>query len=198
MRISNILVRNFNLSIIFESSENSLPLSMQLAEAKARFIADWGRFGTNWGINRTMAQIHALLLISPDPLSADAVMEELAISRGNANMNLRELIDWGLVQKVLKPGERKEFFSAEKDIWKVARQIVKERKKRELDLMIPVLKELSDVEGDRKDKYVKTFTDTINNIRRFSEQADKTLDTMIKADEHWFFGNLVKLFAGKS
>ena len=56
---------------------------MQLAEAKARFIADWGRFGTNWGINRTMAQIHALLLVSPDPLSAEAVMEELAISRSN-------------------------------------------------------------------------------------------------------------------
>src|SRR5215469_4465513 len=171
---------------------------MQLAEAKAKFIADWGRFGTNWGINRTMAQIHALLLVSPDALSAEEVMEELAISRGNANMNLRELMDWGLVQKVLRPGERKEFFSAEKDIWKVARQIVKERKKRELDQMIPVLKELGEVEGDKKDRQVKTFTDTINNIRRFSEQADKTLDTMIKADEHWFFGSLVKLFAGKS
>jgi len=171
---------------------------MQLAEAKAKFIADWGRFGTNWGINRTMAQIHALLLISPDPLSAEDIMEELTISRGNANMNLRELIDWGLLQKVIIPGERKEFFSAEKDIWKVARQIVKERKKRELDQMIPALKELSDVEGDRKDKAVKTFTETINNIRKFSDQADRTLDTMIKADEHWFIGGLVKLFAGKT
>ncbi|HWB94452.1 MAG TPA: MarR family transcriptional regulator [Puia sp.] len=171
---------------------------MQLAEAKAKFIADWGRLGTNWGINRTMAQIHALLLVSPEALSADEVMEELAISRGNANMNLRELIDWGLVQKVLRPGERKEFFTAEKDIWKVARQIVKERKKRELDLMLPVLKELSEVEGDKRDKGVKTFTETINNIRKFSEQADKILDTMIKADEHWFLGSLVKLFGGKS
>src|SRR6201996_2834208 len=116
---------------------------MQLAEAKARFIADWGRFGTNWGINRTMAQIHALLLVSPDALSAEEVMEELNISRGNANMNLRELMDWDLVQKVIVPGERKEFFTAEKDIWKGARQMIKERKKRELDLMIPVLKELS-------------------------------------------------------
>jgi DNA-binding transcriptional regulator GbsR (MarR family) len=170
---------------------------MQLAEAKAKFIADWGRFGTNWGINRTMAQIHALLLISPDPLSAEDVMEELSISRGNANMNVRELIDWGLVQKVIVPGERKEFFTAEKDIWKVARQIVKERKKRELDLMIPVLKELSDVEGDKRDRAVKTFTDTINNIRKFSDQADRTLDTMIRADEHWFLGSLMKLFGGK-
>jgi len=170
---------------------------MQLAEAKLKFIANWGRFGTNWGINRTMAQIHALLLISPDPLSAEAVMEELSISRGNANMNIRELIDWGLVSKLLIPGERREFFTAEKDIWKVARQIVKERKKRELDLMIPVLKELSEVEGDKKDKAVKTFTDTIHNIRKFSDQADRTLDTMIKADEHWFLGSLVKLFGGK-
>ena len=171
---------------------------MQLAEAKAKFIADWGRLGTNWGINRTMAQIHALLLVSPEALSAEEVMEELSISRGNANMNLRDLIDWGLVQKVIKPGERKEFFSAEKDIWKVARQIVKERKKRELDLMLPVLKELSEVEGDKRDKEVKTFTDTINNIKKFSDQADKILDTMIKADEHWFLGSLVKLFSGKS
>lgn len=167
---------------------------MNLVEAKARFIADWGRFGTNWGINRTMAQIHALLLVSPDALSAEEVMEELNISRGNANMNLRELMDWGLVQKVLKPGERREFFSAEKDIWKVARQIVKERKKRELDQMIPVLKELSEIDGDKRDKAVKAFTDTIHNIRKFSEQADRTLDTMIKADEHWFLGSLVKLF----
>jgi DNA-binding transcriptional regulator GbsR (MarR family) len=170
---------------------------MQLAEAKAKFIADWGRLGTNWGINRTMAQIHALLLVSPEPLSADEVMEQLAISRGNANMNLRELIDWGLVQKVIRPGERKEFFSAEKDIWKVARQIVKERKKRELDTLLPVLKELSEIEGDKRDKSVKTFTDTINNIQKFSEQADKILNTMIKADEHWFLGSLVKLFSGK-
>src|ERR1700754_94295 len=123
---------------------------MQLAEAKAQFIANWGRFGTNWGINRTMAQIHALLLVSPDNLSADEVMEQLNISRGNANMNLRELMDWGLVQKVIVPGERKEFFTAEKDIWKVARQIVKARKKRELAVMTGVMKELSEVEGDRR------------------------------------------------
>jgi len=170
---------------------------MNLAEAKSKFIADWGRFGTNWGINRTMAQIHALLLVSPDPISAEDVMESLNISRGNANMNLRELIDWGLVQKVIVPGERKEFFSAEKDIWKVAMQIVKERKKRELDQLLPVLKELSMVEGDKRDKAVRTFAETIQNIRKFSEQADKTLDTMIKADEHWFLGNLVKLFTGR-
>ncbi len=69
---------------------------MKLAEAKQQFVASWGAFGTQWGINRTMAQIHALLLISPDPLSADDIMDQLSISRGNANMNIRELIDWAL------------------------------------------------------------------------------------------------------
>src|SRR5260221_11188689 len=136
---------------------------MQLAEAKAQFIANWGRFGTNWGINRTMAQIHALLLVSPDHLSADEVMEQLSISRGNANMNLRELMDWGLVEKVIVPGERKEFFTAEKDIWKVAQQIVKERKKRELDLMIPWLKALGEEEGAKRHKAVTTFKQSIHN-----------------------------------
>ena len=166
---------------------------MQLAEAKAKFIADWGRFGTNWGINRTMAQIHALLLISPDPLSADEVMEELSISRGNTNMNIRELIDWGLVQKVIRPGERKEFFSAEKDIWKVARQIVKERKKRELDPVLKVLNELSAVKGDMKDAEYKTFNKTIGDINKLANNVSKTMDTMVRADENWFWGSIFKI-----
>src|ERR1700753_2104371 len=99
---------------------------MKLTEAKQQFISSWGAFGTHWGINRTMAQIHALLLISPDPLNADEVMDQLNISRGSANLNPRELIDWGLVDRMIQAGERKEFFTAEKDIWKVACQIVKE------------------------------------------------------------------------
>ena len=105
--------------------------NMKLTDAKLQFIASWGAFGTHWGINRTMAQIHALLLVSADPLTQDELMEQLNISRGNVNMNIRELIDWALVDRVIVPGERKEYFSAEKDIWKVARLIIKERKKRE-------------------------------------------------------------------
>jgi len=167
---------------------------MKLADAKSQFIASWGAFGTHWGINRTMAQIHALLLVSADPITQDDIMVQLNISRGNVNMNIRELIDWGLVDRILLPGERKEHFSAEKDIWKVAVQIVKERKKRELEPMAKLLDQLSEVEGDKRDKEVKTFTDTIQNIRRFTAQADKTLDVMVKAEENWFLGNLVKFF----
>jgi DNA-binding transcriptional regulator GbsR (MarR family) len=167
---------------------------MKLTEAKQQFISSWGAFGTHWGINRTMAQIHALLLISPDPLTQDGIMEELNISRGNTNMNIRELINWGLVERVILSGERKEYFTAEKDIWKVVKQIVKERKKRELEPMMQLLDKLEDVEGDKKDKKVKTFVDTVSSIKRLGLQADKTLDVMIKAEEYWFVSNLMKIF----
>ena len=167
---------------------------MRLSEAKAQFISSWGAFGTHWGINRTMAQIHALLMISPNPLTQDDIMEELDISRGNVNMNTRELVDWGLVDRVLIPGERKEFFSAEKDIWKVATQIIQERKKKELDPMLKLLGQLENIDGDRKDPKVKQFVDTVSGIRKFGGQADKMLDKMIRADESWFLGTLLKFF----
>ncbi len=167
---------------------------MKLNEAKQQFISSWGAFGTHWGINRTMAQIHALLLISPDPMTQDDIMEELDISRGNTNMNIRELINWGLVERVLLPGERKEYFSAEKQIWKVVKQIVKERKKRELEPMLQLLDRLEEVKGDKRDKNVKTFVDTVISIKKLGRQADKTLDIMINADENWFIGSLIKFF----
>lgn len=167
---------------------------MKLIEAKQQFISSWGAFGTHWGINRTMAQIHALLLVSPDPLTQDDIMEELNISRGNTNMNIRELINWGLVERVLLTGERKEYFTAEKDIWKVVKQIVKERKKRELEPMLQLLDKLEEVEGDKRDKNVKAFVDTVSGIKKLGKQADKTLDTMIKAEESWFVGALMKIF----
>src|SRR6185503_14080616 len=167
---------------------------MKLIEAKQQFISSWGAFGTHWGINRTMAQIHALLLISPDPMTQDDIMEELDISRGNTNMNIRELINWRLVERVLLPGERKEYFSAEKDIWKVVKQIVKERKKRELEPMMQLLDKLEDVDGDKKDKNVKTFVDTISSIKKLGKQADKSLDVMIRAEENWFLSMMMKFF----
>ncbi|HEX8039330.1 MAG TPA: MarR family transcriptional regulator [Chryseosolibacter sp.] len=167
---------------------------MRLNEAKSRFIQAWGTLGSKWGINRTMAQLHALLMVSPDAMSAEQMMEELNVSRGNVNMNIRELIDWGLVEKIHKPGDRKEYFRADKDIWKITKQVAKERKKRELEPIIKVLEQVSDVEGDKKDKNVKAFLESIQGIRRMANNADKTLDTMIKAEENWFFGGILKLF----
>src|SRR5438270_9076303 len=89
-----------------------------LHQARDDFVSQWGAIGSAWGINRTMAQIHALLITAPAPLSTDQIMLELKISRGNAHANLRDLVSWGLVRSVVRKGERKEFFEAEKEVWK--------------------------------------------------------------------------------
>ena len=164
---------------------------MQLDDAKRKFIQSWGTLGTDWGISRTMAQIHALLLISPEPMNAEEVMQELQISRGNANMNLRALIDWGLVYKALKPGERKEFFEAEKDVWEVVKKIIVQRRKKELEPALKVLDEVSVIEGDSAE--VEEFKRVVQDIRLFSNKADKTLDTLIQADSNWFVGTFMKM-----
>lgn len=167
---------------------------MKVETAKQEFIQSWGVLGTQWGINRTMAQIHALLLVAPEPLSADEVMEELQISRGNANMNLRELIDWNLVEKVLKQGERKEFFVAEKDIWNVAMCIIKERKKKEFDPLLKTVSQLQDIDGGKNTKEGKAFLETMQGIESFAKKGDKALVGLLSANENWFTGTLLKLF----
>ena len=170
---------------------------MKLQEARQQFISSWGAFGTHWGINRTMAQIHALLLTSAEPLTQDDMMEELNISRGNVNMNIRELIHWGLAERILLPGERKEYFTAEKNMWKVIRLIARERKKRELEPMLELLNKLEEVEGDRREKQVKAYTETIQDIKKIGNKVDKTLDLMIRAEENWFLGRVWRLLIDK-
>jgi DNA-binding transcriptional regulator GbsR (MarR family) len=167
---------------------------MELQEARLKFIEAWGKLGTEWGINRTMAQVHALLLITPGELTTEEIMEQLKISRGNANMTLRDLIGWGLIEKKHRAGERKEYFFADKDTWNIARQVAKERRKRELDPVLKVLDELSKVEGDNNDENFKTFNKSINDINKLAKNVDKTLETMIKAEENWFWGSILKIF----
>ena len=166
---------------------------MKYNDAKDKFIQAWGTLGSNWGINRTMAQIHALLLISPNSLSAEEIMEDLKISRGNANMNLRDLIDWGLIYKEIKAGERREFFHAEKDIWKAAKQIIKERRRRELEPVLKVLEEVKHIDGDKNDKKNKAFVDSITHLQGVVEKADYAFEKMVKFDENAFVSTLLKL-----
>ncbi|MDF2434082.1 MAG: hypothetical protein JWP44_3713 [Mucilaginibacter sp.] len=167
---------------------------MELAEAKQSFIEAWGKLGSEWGINRTMAQVHALLLVTPDALTTEEIMETLSISRGNANMTLRDLISWGLVEKQHRAGERKEYFYADKDTWNIARQVAKERRKRELDPIIKILDKLSNVKGDKKDPEYKTFHKSVTDINKLAKNVDKTLETMLKAEESWFWGAIFKIF----
>lgn len=166
---------------------------MKLDEGKEKFIQAWGTLGSKWGINRTMAQVQALLLIAPEPLSAEEIMEALNISRGNANMNVRALIDWGVVYKELKPGERKEYFRAEKDIWEVAKQVTVERRKRELEPVLKVLREVKDIEGEKGDAEVEEFQHVTEDIEKFAVKVNDAFERMVKADEHWFFGPFMKL-----
>ncbi|MCL4140129.1 UNVERIFIED_CONTAM: hypothetical protein GTU68_045440 [Idotea baltica] len=144
-----------------------------------------------------MAQVHALLLISPESLSAEGIMATLNISRGNANMNLRALIDWGLVSKEHKSGERREYFFAEKDIWQVAQQVIIERRKRELKPVLKVLEEVKQVEGDRETPDVKAFLHSVESLSNIVGQADKFLEIAVKSDRSWFFEALIKMFNRK-
>jgi DNA-binding transcriptional regulator GbsR (MarR family) len=165
---------------------------MEWQEGKDKFLQAWGTLGTSWGINRTMAQIHALMMISPRALSADEVMEELQISRGNANMNIRALMDWGLVYKELRAGDRREYFVAEKDMWKVVRQIILNRKKRELEPILKILEEISGV-NENDSEEAKALAKAVNDIKLFSSKADATLDMLVKADSNWFVGTFMKM-----
>lgn len=164
---------------------------MDVKEAKVKFIESWGKMASEWGINRSMAQVHALLLVSPEPLTADQVMEELDIARGNANMNIRALLDWGLVHKQLRTGERKEYFFAEKDMWTVVRQIIINRKKRELDPMLKVLDEMAAVEENCPES--EHFCTVVRDIRKFSHKANQTLDSLVKAEGNWFTSTFLSM-----
>lgn len=160
---------------------------MQLDEAKEKFIASWGSLGSNWGVSRTMAQVHALLMISEEPLSAEDVMAALNISRGNTNMSIRSLIDWGLVEKLHKLGERKEFFQAEKDMWKVATRIARERRKRELAPIMSVLEQVKEVEvTDGNKQEAGKFLKQMNEIENFASRIDRMMAKLDQADERWF------------
>lgn len=164
---------------------------MNYEEGKQKMIQAWGILGSSWGINKTMAQIHALLMISPDSLSTEEIMEELNISRGNANMNTRALLDWGIVYKEFKTGERREYFKSEKDIWALATQVAKERRKRELEPILKVLKELQTVE-DSKAPEVKEFKKVTKDLKNFAEKSDNIIDKFVRSESNWFFTKLIK------
>ncbi|MBD2752319.1 GbsR/MarR family transcriptional regulator [Spirosoma validum] len=165
---------------------------MTFEEAKDRFIHTWGTLATQWGINRSMAQLHAVLLISPEPMSTEDVMEQLQISRGNASMNLRDLMDWGLIYKQLKVGERREFFIAEKDIWKVARQVAKERRRREITPVVDVLNELKAIPADTPES--QEFHRVMEGLSNVVGFADNTLNAVIEAEENWLMSQFLKVF----
>lgn len=155
----------------------------KLQKVRDDFVTQWGAMGSAWGINRTMAQIHALLIVSPRPLSTDDVMEDLKISRGNANQNLRDLVGWGLVRGVVRKGERKEYFEAEKEVWKMFTIIVRERKRREIEPASEVLERCRLASASLKGTEAEAFQKQIKALGEFVQLASRVMDRVAAGSE---------------
>lgn len=146
-----------------------------LEDAKAAFLAEWGALGPSWGVSRTMSQIHALLMIEPEPLTTDDVMAALQVSRGSAHTNIRELCDWGLLRRVKRPGDRKDYYEAEKDVWKVVQAIVRSRKRKEVEPVLDTLERcLDDTRGLRSTE-AQAFRTQLVELQRFARLGDKVM-----------------------
>jgi HTH-type transcriptional regulator, glycine betaine synthesis regulator len=128
--------------------DKAMSVEQQLRTAQDTFIRRWGEMGQTWGISRTMAEIHALLYITGQPLCTDDVMERLNISRGNASMTIRALCDWGIVRRAHHRGERRQYFQSLDDVWEVFSIIAAERKRRELDPVLQAIKQCNQMLDD--------------------------------------------------
>ncbi|TYP93951.1 transcriptional regulator, ArsR family [Fodinibius salinus] len=167
-------------------------------EALEQFVLLWGEMASAWGINKTMAQIHALLYAEADPLDTDTIMNHLDISRGNANMNLRKLVQWQLIHKVHFKGKRKDFFTAEKDVWNIVSTIIRERQQREV---APIRENLNETlalfdEPDSLSGEEQAFKERIENFTTFLEMFERFTEALlpyISKSNLKFLKHLVKL-----
>src|SRR5437870_9309772 len=128
----------------------------KLSRVQQKFMLHWGEMGPRWGINRTVAQIHALLFISPKPLHAEEIATTLDVARSNVSNSLRELQGWGIVKLVHVLGDKRDHFDSMKDVWEMFRVVLDERKKREIDPTLAMLREcIADAERSREPEYTK-------------------------------------------
>lgn len=184
------------------NNPDSINMAAQSSESHEnemnQFVQYWGRMASAWGINKTMAQIHALLYAESKPLDTDTIMEKLGISRGNANMNLRNLIHWQLVHKVHFKGSRKDYYTAEKDVWEIVATIIRERQQREITPIIENLEELLEslnqkedlgTEGEEFKERIEQFLTFLNMFDRFTE----SILPFINEDNLGFLKKFVKL-----
>src|SRR5437868_15057905 len=129
---------------------------MPLTSDEQRFVLHWGEMGTRWGINRTVAQVHALLYISPRPLHAEEIATTLSVARSNVSTSLRELQSWGIVHVIHVLGDRRDHFESLKDVWEIFRIVAEERKKREIDPTLRVLAQcVQEVKNGQGDAHTK-------------------------------------------
>jgi DNA-binding transcriptional regulator GbsR (MarR family) len=137
-----------------------------LSPVQQKFVLHWGEMGARWGLNRTVAQIHALLFISPKPLNAEDITAALGVARSNVSTSLRELQNWGVIKVVHVLGDRREYFDSMKDVWEMFRVVIDERKKREIDPTIALLRECVAESQKAKDSYTQ---ERLSEMRDFFE-----------------------------
>src|SRR5213080_1227971 len=166
--------------------EKSVDSEQQLRTAQDLFIGRWGEMGQTWGINRTMAEIHAFLYITGQPRCTDDVMERLNISRGNASMSLRALCDWGIIRRVHKRGERREYFESLGDVWEIFSLIAAERKRREMDPVLETIKQCHRMldtaaigKTAAKRDHIRRTRDRLAGMEEFMEVTNKIFQQFI-------------------
>ena len=145
------------------------------------FIRLWGEMGTHWGVPRTMTQVHALLFIEGRSLNTDDIMASLSISRGNASMTLRTLVDWGMITRTHNPRDRKDYYAAEQDVWKLFATIARARKRREIEPLIGSLKQVLDQSAGADDADTKTQRAKIEEVLAFTRLFDAVAEQFLAA-----------------
>ena len=155
--------------------------------ARNLFIRRWGEMAASWGISRTMAEIHALLYMATEPLCTDDIMEQLAVSRGSASMNLRELVNWGLIRRTHRRGDRKEYFDAERDVWQMFETITRERRRREVEPILETIdrcrntidREKAGLKGEDFQQ-ARIYEERFDEMVRFFELMNKVFNLMTR------------------
>lgn len=148
------------------------------SSARSQFILYWGDMGSQWGVNRSVAQIHALLYLSTSPMNAEEIANELGIARSNVSNSLKELAGWRLIHRVPVPGDRREHFAAETDVWNMALLIAKGRKEREIDPAMRALDICVQQASDEAD-LSPVVLERMQNMQQFLTTADQWSEQML-------------------
>jgi DNA-binding transcriptional regulator GbsR (MarR family) len=171
---------------------------MTFEQAKKSFINTWGAMSTSWGVNKSMAQIHALLLASKTPLNTDEIMQELVISRGNVSMSLKSLQEWNLIYKTYVRDSRKDYYIAEKDMWLVATRIIEERRRREVENMLQSIKPLRSIkDNEAASTDLQEFNNMIDNLYSITKMSNRFLKSVNNSKKLKVIKTLNKFGRGK-
>lgn len=166
-----------------ESSEIS-SRDDKLREVQDQFILEWGRMSSRWGINRTMAQIHALLFVTGEQLPVEDIISRLQISRGNASMTLRDLMDWGLVRRSRRPGDRHDTYACDTDAWQMFARVIRERKRREIDPTETVIREcLANLDAAPRRDDIVLFQQRLADLLEVFELIDMVYRQVFRTDQ---------------